>query len=370
MWRLSYLEIWQSIFIQKIARMNDTRLSKAAHNLLIECARLKQSDTLLIVREKESLGWYKNDISDFILQCAEEIGIHTSLDEVGSPETNQDQNFYKKINKYSCVIFFARLGDQNRFEKKGFSTKRVMSYVRDCKSLASIFGTLDYNLNMLIKNAIDQLIENSNIIKINCPLGTNLIGEIAPDNSETTEVSVLRFPILVPKPIDAKPFSGKVVLNNYLTSTGSRFYKPNFIKINSEVTIHIENGRIADIQGRYDDVNNIQNHYAYVSQKFDIDMRAVHSWHPGIHPGAEDNKFYEYDPDKWSNTVFGQPKYLHFHTCGNYAPGEICWMIPNHTVLIDDKPLWKDGELMLDGFEHTKGLLEKHGTLKNIFSSI
>ena len=37
---------------------------------------------------------------------------------------------------------------------------------------------------------------------------------------------------------------------------------------------------------------------------------------PGIHPGAEDNKFYEYDPDKWSNTVFGQPKYLHFHTCG------------------------------------------------------
>ena len=71
-----------------------------------------------------------------------------------------------------------------------------------------------------------------------------------------------------------------------------------------------------------------------------------------------------------SNTVFGQPKYLHFHTCGNYAPGEICWMIPNHTVLIDDKPLWKEGELMLDGFEHTKGLMEKHGTLKNVFSGI
>ena len=105
MWRLSYLEIWQSIFIQKIARMNDTRLSKAAHNLLIECARLKQSDTLLIVREKESLGWYKNDISDFILKYAQERGIHASLDEVGSPEINQDQNFYEKINKYSCVIF-------------------------------------------------------------------------------------------------------------------------------------------------------------------------------------------------------------------------------------------------------------------------
>ena len=45
-------------------------------------------------------------------------------------------------------------------------------------------------------------------------------------------------------------------------------------------------------------------------------------------------------------------------------------MIPNHTVLIDDKPLWKDGELMLDDFEHTKGLMEKHGSLKNVFSGI
>ena len=168
--------------------MNDKKLSKGAHNLLIECARLKQSDTLLIIREKESLGWYKNDISDFILKYAQERGIHASLDEVGSPEINQDQNYYEKINKYSCVIFFARLGDQNRFEKKGFSTKRVMSYVRDCESLASIFGTLDYNLNVLVKNAIDRLIETSNVIKINCPLGTNLIGEITQDNSKTKEV--------------------------------------------------------------------------------------------------------------------------------------------------------------------------------------
>ena len=65
-----------------------------------------------------------------------------------------------------------------RFENKGFSSKRVMSYVRDCESLASIFGTLDYNLNILIKDAIDRLIENSNTIEINCPLGTNLIGKI------------------------------------------------------------------------------------------------------------------------------------------------------------------------------------------------
>ena len=347
--------------------MNDKNLSKAAHNLLIDCAGLTQSDSLLIVREQESLGWYKNDISEYILKSAEKIGINASLHEVGPPEISQSKDFFEKLNQFNCVIFFARLGDQNRFEEKGFTTKRVMSYVRDCNSLASIFGTLDYNLNILVKDEIDKLIQDSNKVKISCPLGTNLTGDIILDNSATKEVSVLRFPILVTKPVAARSFSGQVVLNNYLTSTGSRVYKPNFIKIKSEATILIENGKITDILGNPEDVNNIYSHYNFVSQKFSIDKNAVHSWHPGIHPGTEDNNFYRHDPDKWSNTVFGQPKYLHFHTCGNYAPGEICWMIPNHTILIDAKPLWKNGKLMLKDFEQTKNLLKKYPSLRKVF---
>mgnify|MGYP007000106861 len=69
-------------------------------------------------------------ISDFILGSAIDMGTDAFLHEVGSPEITQDQSFYEKMNQYSCVIFFARLGDQDRFENKGFSTKRVMSYVR------------------------------------------------------------------------------------------------------------------------------------------------------------------------------------------------------------------------------------------------
>jgi len=30
----------------------------------------------------------------------------------------------------------------------------------------------------------------------------------------------------------------------------------------------------------------------------------------------------------------------------------------------------EDGELILNGFEHTKSLMEKHKTLKNVFSGI
>ena len=65
--------------------MNDNKLLKAARNLLLDCAGLRRSDSLLIVRENESLGWYKNDVSDFILRSANDIGIDAFFHEVGPP---------------------------------------------------------------------------------------------------------------------------------------------------------------------------------------------------------------------------------------------------------------------------------------------
>ena len=78
----------------------------------------------------------------------------------------------------------------------------------------------------------------------------------------------------------------------------------------------------------------IDNHYNYVSKKYKIDKDVIHSWHCGIHGGLLTDTINENDPDYWSNTVFGNPKYLHFHTCGNYAPGEICLMVENQTIAV------------------------------------
>jgi hypothetical protein len=54
------------------------------------------------------------------------------------------------------------------------------------------------------------------------------------------------------------------------------------------------------------------------------------------------------DPDRWSNSVFTSPRWLHFHTCGAYAPGEICWMVGEPKVEVDGKALWREGRLWLD----------------------
>ena len=100
---------------------------------------------------------------------------------------------------------------------------------------------------------------------------------------------------------------------------------------------------------------------------FNISKNIVDSWHAGIHPGTYYNKPIEENPDRWSNTIFGSPKYLHFHTCGDYPPGEICWMIENPSITIQDIHLWENGNLMLKNFKETRSLLEKWVDLKKLF---
>ncbi len=350
--------------------INSEKLSVGIDNLLINCANLKAGDDLLIIREKENLGWYKNDISEVVSAAAIKKGIKTSIIDVGKPGNSGNEWLMKAINQHSCAIFFARIGDQDRFEGKKYTTKRVMSYVRSAESLSSPFGTTNYHSNIAFKESIDKIFSEAKNITVTCPLGTNISGRINYNSEEkTNEVSVFRFPLVVPKPINCSFFSGNVVLNNYLTSTGSKAYEPNFLKINKPINFIINNGRITNLEGVEEDLKNINAHYDMVSKKFNLDRNCVHSWHPGLHPSTSYHNNIKKDPDQWSNTMFASPKFLHFHTCGDYAPGEICWMLENHSVFVDNKPLWKNGYLTQFNFNRTSECIEKHKEIELLFTN-
>ena len=134
--------------------INSKNLSAGIDNLLFNCAKLYSGDDLLIIREKESLGWYKNDISEVVTTAAIKKGIKTSIIDVGKPDNSEKKSLIKEVNEHSCTIFFARIGDQDRFEEKKYATKRVMSYVRSAESLSSTFGTTNYHSNIALKNSI------------------------------------------------------------------------------------------------------------------------------------------------------------------------------------------------------------------------
>ena len=233
-----------------------------------------------------------------------------------------------------------------------------MCYIRNVEMLSSAYGQTAYGASVALKQAINDVMLSAENIEITCPAGTKCSGSATDISRDLqVDVSVHRFPLGVPMPMEANKFSGRVAITHFVTPTGSKSYDPPSVALDQTVFVDFTNGRIDGFTGDENDVANVQQHYAMVANKFGIDPDFVHSWHAGIHPGCDYKYEAKDDPDRWSNTVFTNPRVLHFHTCGAYAPGEICWMIFDHTVTVDGVNLWQDGRLCLDNFPQTKACL-------------
>lgn len=352
--------------------MNNTKLELSAgcQNMLLNCARLKAGEKVLIVHEDPSLGWYDVEMPDAVCRVAKELGMLPTLLQVASPDTESDERRIDQASAvHDAVIYLARFGDMDRFGDGADGKTRVMSYARDAGMLASSYGTTQYEAFLDLKQAVDEVLLDAHRIQVTCPLGTEFIGHLkAPRRDNGTDVTVRRFPMGVPQPVLAAQFSGRIAIARYLTPTGSRPYEPAALVIEKPVFAHVEAGRIIEFQGAPDIVKRIRMHYRLVSEKYGIDPDAVHSWHAGIHPGCAYESDADRDPDHWSNTVFQNPRFLHFHTCGAYPPGEICWMVLDHTVAVDGKNLWENGRLCVNSFAGLRACLEKWPVLVDLFA--
>jgi len=194
----------------------------------------------------------------------------------------------------------------------------------------------------------DALIRTGNWDKaeevlLTCPAGTRITGKPEMNLDPSGDTSILRFPMSVFTPVPAHSFSGRIAMPGFLTGTGSRYYEPYTVEFDGQVHALMEKGRLTGFSGPAQDVKRAEDHYDYVAELFGIDRNFVHSWHAGIHPGcgypwqARDN--YE----RWGGAAFGNPRILHFHTCGAYAPGEISWNVIDPSIIVDGVTLWENG---------------------------
>lgn len=321
----------------------DTSLQAGARNLLVGCAELQPGQRVLILHEDPALGWFDIDAPLAVAEIAESLGAPVDLLQVGGPDTPLPPEFLAMRWRVDIEIWFARIGDQDRFQTRDLNRTKVVSYTRTASALASSFGTTPHLEMLALKDHVDAIVSKAMSIHISCPMGTNLRG--TPITDGTADVTVRRFPMCVPCPVPTNTFSGTVALSGYLTPTGSQSYAPASLRLTDLVIAHVDMGRITGFEGCPETVGQIQAHYNHVASMFDIDPMAVHSWHAGIHDGCSFDMPADVNPDLWSNTIFGSPQWLHFHTCGNYAPGEICWMISNPTVTFDERTLWLNGVL-------------------------
>ena len=347
----------------------DIKLKQAVENLLFQCAGLNGNDPVLIVAENPQLGWYDNQVATVVLEKALALGLKAEILKVDGPEATLNHTQATKIEDHRNVIYFARIGDQDRFVDCSADKSNVMCYVRDVQMLQSAFGYTPYQALIALKDAINDVLWTAKKIEIRCPLGTYLSGSVQYQSSSSKDVTIKRFPLGVFKPVSAAGFSGQVALNRYLTSTGSQVYQPSAIEIEKPVIAKVESGQLIRFDGDQDTVSRVQSHYQMVSDQLGIDPNVVHSWHAGIHPGCSYAHRAAHHPDRWSNTIFNHPRFLHFHTCGDYPPGEICWMVLDHSIIVDDTVLWDVGNLKWCHFQQTNKCVENWPDLEALFES-
>ena len=101
---------------------------------------------------------------------------------------------------------------------------------------------------------------------------------------------------------------------------------------------------------------------------FAIDRNFVHSWHAGIHPGCG----YPWDAranyERWGGAAFGNPRILHFHTCGAYAPGEISLNVIDPTVEADGVAYWEQGTFRAERLPNGHEILRRYTCAARLFA--
>lgn len=350
--------------------MTSPDIERGVRNLLEACAKAQRGEKLLIVEEAPALGYYGEGLGDAVAQAAEQSGL--SVERRAAPFSPSldamPDDLSDAFGSFDHVLFLARIGDQLRFAAMPRGAQPIVSYVLDRDALGSPFGGSCYRSFGEQKIALDRLVAGARHIGITCPRGTDYAAWQEPRDLAPADVSVKRFPISVFSPVPCAEFSGIVAVMHCLAGTGSRYYEPYGLRIDKPVFARVDGNRITGWEGPAETVAQVRAHYDTVAGRFGIERDFVHSWHAGIHPGCAYSGSAFDNLERWSGSAFGNPRLLHFHTCGDYAPGEICWNIVDPTVTIDGVAVWDNGRLHPERFAAGRDILARNAELAALFA--
>lgn len=344
---------------------------RAVENMLFGCAGAEPGERLLVLEEPPDLGHYDNDLAPAIVEAAEGLGLHVLRHDIGfSPEPAEFADaVMAQMASADHILYLARLGDQMRFRPLPHADKSIVSYAVTLASLAGPFGTVPHPAMMALKTAVNTAMAGAVEIHVSCPLGTDLRGRMIPLDGQVADVGIRRFPMCVFAPVPMNGFAGRVAIARFLVGTGSIYYEPFLHGFDGVAMVHVHGSRVSGYDGPADVVAGIRAHVGNLADRYGLDGDFVHSWHGGIHPGCGFAGHAKDNPGRWSGSAFGNPRLLHFHGCGAYAPGEVCWNLLDPTVTLDGVALWQQGRLYPDRIPGGAAVLEACPELAALFAA-
>ncbi len=319
--------------------------SLGARNLLLNCAGARPGDRLLIAYEPSEHGFFDDDARECMVREAERIGLDVNAVDVGFHPGNPrlPESLNRSMQDFDIILFLARLGDQLRFSEMPAGRKVVVSFALNARLLGTGFGNVNHAALLELRDEVNAVISRAGEVRITCPAGSDVAGRSGIVLGPECDTTVMRFPLSVFTPVPAAGFSGRVALPGFLTGTGSRYYDGYTLELDGPLHALLSDGRLAGFEGGRRDVERANAHYDRVSTLLGIDRDFVHSWHAGMHPGCGFPWDARSSYERWGGVAFGNPRLLHFHTCGAYAPGEISWNVIDPTIEVDGVKYWDNG---------------------------
>lgn len=320
-----------------------------AENLLVNCIDVQRGQSILLVREPDD-SFYDGTAVDIVQQEARQMGARVrsvSPALIKGPEAFPG-SLAHEIEQADHTIFFSRIGDNIRFTELQGSGTKTMSYALDADFLGSDFCTVPHELMQQVLDLLLEVMNRANEWRVTCPLGTDLKGTFQNNGArrkvEDNAFTLGTFPIVIFPPIPCDTMSGRAVITHWLMATSNRCYEPSTLMLDRPVTVLVDQGRIVDFEG--DAAADVRKHYEHVAALFDIEPFSVHSWHAGINPMTYYPAPASENIERWGAVAFASPRYTHFHTCGDFAPGEIAWTMFDTTIYIDGCECWRDGRFL------------------------
>ncbi|PUB12038.1 hypothetical protein [Yoonia sediminilitoris] len=342
---------------------------KGALNLLRNCAHAVAGDRLLIAYEQPEYGYFDAKAVEVVTHAAESIGLRVDSIDVGFNPDNPHlpADLLARIEAADITLFLARLGDQLRFTEMSQGKTIVVSFALTRELFGSGFANGHHAAFLDLKTAVNEALDRADHVRLTCPAGTEITGRPEMNLTPEGDTSILRFPMSVFTPVPAHSFTGRAAMT-FLTGTGSKYYDDYSPEFSAPVFALMENGRLTGFEGDPKDVARANAQYDRVSGMFGIDRNFVHSWHAGIHPGCGYPWDMRQNYERWGGAAFGNPRILHFHTCGTYAPGEISWNIIDPTIKVDGVMLWEAGEFRADRLPGGSTILARYPDVAALFN--
>lgn len=347
---------------------NESAINRAVRNLLQNGAGLHPATRVLIVHEPDDAGYYGAGLAKSVERAAKTLGYDIEMLECPFvPDLVEPPGrVARAMVRSDLTLFLARMGDQIRFRPHGQDTAVAICYALDLELLASDFGELDHRAMRTLRDLIDRTLRGAKTIRVTCPAGTELEGSVEPQDA-TGDTHALRFPLSVYTPVSAVGFSGTIAQRGFLVGTGSRFYEPYAVPVEETLFIRVDKGRIAGFDGP--SAETARAHYLRIAERFGVDPWAIHSWHGGIHPACAFPDRASASFERWSGGAFGNTRLLHFHTCGAYAPGEICLNLLDPTVVVNGTTIQAAGRISADALSGGPETLAAFGRLRRMLAN-